>query len=206
MLVDPVPVSRRVVKPAECVLAFGIPTTRESFERALTVSGTDYAKQFRGGWSQYYALLAKDVENVESPLREEGVTIVHDLTLEGFAALFERPFPAIILFSHWKEDAVEFSDGMASAGAVLAAVPEQFDGILDLCVCHPMALVAALHKQRPGCLVKYLPVEAKPHFWMYFYKALFLHLKQSDVSYLTAIQEVACAFLDTAQAGETLSR
>jgi hypothetical protein len=198
MVVDVLRVGRRIVKPSTCVLAFGIPTSREGFFRACDNPRADFAKRFLGGWPQYHAQFVADVEAVEPVLKKWGVTVLHDTSLEDFAKGLREPFDVMILFSHWKDDTVELSSGLETISALLDAVPPAFDGILDLCVCHPMALVTELHFRRPGCIVKYLPTEAAPHFWMYFYRTLFSQLQTRDLTYLTALEEVACAFLDAA--------
>jgi hypothetical protein len=198
MVLNPLPISRRIVKPSNCVLAFGIPTSREGFYRALDSPHADFVKRFLGGWPQYHAQFVVDVEIVEPILCKLGVTTIHDATLADFARVVDQSFDVIILFSHWHADAVEFRSGFESVRSLLSAIPSAFAGVLDLCVCHPMTLVSALHRHRPGCIVKYLPTEAAPHYWMYFYRTLFSQLQSRDLTYLTAIQEVACAFLDAA--------
>lgn len=201
MVLEAVTVSRRIVKPASCALAFGIPTTQEGFLRACENPHADFAKCFLGGWAQYHAQFVVDVEVVEPVLRKWGVTILHDASLADFARIVAGSFDVVILFSHWKDDAVELCDGLETISTLLDAVPPAFAGILDLCVCHPLALVTQLHLHRPACIVKYLPTEAAPHYWMYFYRTLFSQLRNRDLTYLTAIEEVACAFLDAAVKG-----
>jgi hypothetical protein len=104
----------------------------------------------------------------------------------------------VVLFSHWYEDAVEFSDAFEPISAIVTAISPAYSGILDLCVCHPVSLVKELRIHRPDCLVKYLPTEAAPHYWLYFYRILFSRLQSQDLTYLAAIEEVVCANLDWA--------
>lgn len=191
------PVTRRIVKPPNCAFAFGIPTTQEGFCEAQQSENADFAKRYRGGWAQYYAQFVTDLEGVEPFLRKWGVMVVHDATLSDFARLFAEPFDVVILFSHWCGDAVEFREGPASTSAVLGAIPLTFSGILDLCVCHPDSLVREVRSRRPCCIVKYIKVEAAPYYWLYFYRTLFSQLQSRDLSYVAAIEEVACAFLDS---------
>jgi len=198
MVLEALPVSRRIVKPPNCVLALGIPTTREGFRMAQQSESADFAKRFLGGWAQYHAQFLVDLEAVEPMLRKWGVTVVHEATLADFASVLAKPFDVVILFSHWRADAVEFRGGLESTGALLGVIPPTFSGILDLCVCHPLSLVRELDIHRPKCIVKHLPTEAAPHYWIYFYRTLFSHLRSRDMSYLVAIEEVACAFLDAA--------
>jgi len=188
------------VKPANCALAVGLPTSREGFDKALQTETADLAKRFLGGWEQYYSQFAIDFEKIEPQFRNWGVTVVRDASLSDFADLFGRPFDVVILFSHWCADAVEFRGGLSGASAVAAAIPLPFSGILDLCVCHPDALARELRIHRPHCLVKHIPGEAAPRYWLYFYRTLFSQLRTRDLTYLPAIEDVAGAFLDSALA------
>lgn len=197
MELDATPVTRRIVKPPNCAFVFGIPTSQEGFRMAEQSKNADFAKQFVGGWTQYYLQFVRDLESVEPLLRKWGVVVVRDATIGDFARLLVQSFDVVILFSHWDEDAIEFREGSAGTKALLAAIPLTFAGILDLCVCHPMSLVRELRSHRPGCIVKYLPSEATPHYWLYFYRTLFSQLQNRNLTYLAAIEEVACAFLDS---------
>lgn len=191
------PVTRRIVKPRNCAFVFGIPTSQEGFRVAEQGKSADFLKRFKGGWTQYYLQFVRDLESVEPLLRKWGVAVVHDATIGDFARLLVESYDVVILFSHWQGDAIEFRDGLAGTSALLAAIPPTFAGILDLCVCHPMSLVKELRNHRPGCIVKYLPSEAAPHYWLYFYRTLFSQLQNRNLSYLAAIEQVACAFLDS---------
>jgi hypothetical protein len=135
---------------------------------------------------------------VEPSLRKSGVTVVHDTALGDVTELVKRGLAVVILFSHWQTSAVEFSSGLVDSNSVVAAIPPDFAGIIDLCVCHPNALVHELELQRPRCLVKYLPREAAAHLWIYFYRTLFGLLGSRQLTYLTAVEEVVGAFLDSA--------
>src|SRR5260370_35376770 len=107
MVLDALPVSRRIVKPPNCVLALGIPTTREGFRMAQQSDRADFAKRFLGGWAQYYAQFLVDLEAVEPILRKWGVTVVHQATLVAFASVLAQPLHAVILLSHCIAAAVQ---------------------------------------------------------------------------------------------------
>lgn len=205
MVLDRLPISRRIVKPSNCAFAIGLPTSRDEFRKALESERADFAKRFLGGWAQYYGQFVTDLVEMESRLRNWGVCIIHNASLTDFAELFARPFDVVILFSHWSGDSVEFRGGLENVSATLAAIPKGFDGLLDLCVCHPVALARALSIHRPRCLVKHIPVEAAPEYWWRFYRILFSQLHTRELTYLAAMEEVAGAFLDSAlgkRAGE----
>jgi hypothetical protein len=193
-----VPVSQRIVKPSDCVVVLGIPNTRDGFRRAQEQKDASFVNRFLGGWPQYYAQFVRDLEAVEPFLYRLGVTILHDASLGEFAGVLTQPFEVVVLFSHWHEDAVEFSGRLEPTSTILAAISPTYSGILDLCVCHPEPLVRELRIHRPDCLVKYIPDEASPRYWLYFYRILFSQLRSRDLTYLGVIEEVACAMLDWA--------
>jgi len=83
--------------------------------------------------------------------------------------------------------AVEFFDRFWPIPDIVARVPSEFEETLDLCVCHPNALVAALHRDRPRCLVKYVDTPVAPSRWLYFYLTLFKLLTEKDIDYTHAL-------------------
>src|SRR5262249_45343759 len=113
----------------------------------------------------------------------------------GLGALFRSSFDVIILFSHWKGDAVELFDSFADPRAFLEQVPDEFSGLLDLCICHPDKLAETLNRHRQNCLVKRITTTATPCFWLYFYWALFRQLKDDDLTYLAALEKVVKMFI-----------
>ncbi|MDZ7362208.1 MAG: hypothetical protein ONB46_16000 [candidate division KSB1 bacterium] len=50
---DKIGIAQRIVKPENCALAFGIPTSREAFFRSLAQCGENFAKHFHGVWKKY---------------------------------------------------------------------------------------------------------------------------------------------------------
>src|SRR5688572_16099213 len=133
-----------VVSPRDCALAFGIPTCRAGFEGRLKYGTCDYIRPDRfSGWSEYEMRFVRFLTELEPGLREIGVTVAQDVTASSFAELFDR-HRAVVLFSHWNDEdpdfplgAVELNEGPVAIDTIVNAVPEDFDGFLDLCVCHP---------------------------------------------------------------------
>ncbi len=116
------------------------------------------------------------------------------MRLIDLPALFEA-HAAVVLFSHWADDAVEFADGLVPGARVVDAVPVSFTGVFDLCVCHPMSLVNRLNELRPNCIVKHSAKPAIPLYWLYFYRMLFGGLRRHP-TYVTALDEVVQAILE----------
>ena len=105
-------VSEKIIKPQNCVLCFGIPTSRNDFFIDIRDEKKEFAKLFKGGWIQYYSQISIHIEKLENIYKELGVKIVHKLTIENFGQILQsKKFDVVILFSHWSKDAIEFNDG-----------------------------------------------------------------------------------------------
>jgi hypothetical protein len=181
-------ITRRIIKPGDCVIGFCIPTTLESFRQAqenpihrdFVVNRCPDARDYRREVISY-------TDQLLPAMTALGATVIPDLTLRDFKALFSTNTRVIILFAHWSDDSVEFADGVASIDDVLDAVPPAFDGIIDLCVCHPKKLALELSRLRKDCVVKFTDQKATPSFWLYFYVVVFKKLLTSRTTYLDAV-------------------
>ena len=185
--------TERIVKPKDCVIGFGIPTNEAAFIRSLANPRSDFARRFFGGWPHYRAALTLDLDDVLPLLASWSVSIVHELTLDSFRAACERSM-VVTIFSHWSRSCVEFSDGLHSFKEVAEAVPLDFVGVIDLCVCHPQPSVDLIAARRQTCLVRYIPVEASGPYWLYFYRTFFAYLRAHDEPYLNCLEAVISAF------------
>lgn len=184
----------KIIKPANCALGFGIPTLKPDFHSDLNKENKDFAKHYGGKWRKYYHQFISILHEVEPILLNMGITIEYNMTLADYRELL-RQKEVVILFSHWHKDKVEFHDGLKDISEIVQTIPISFDGIIDLCICHPTQLSFLIRKKRPNCLVRYIPNKATPAFWLHFYLVLFKHLQKTDNTYLTALEEVIAAFL-----------
>jgi len=210
---DPELITEKPIDPKRCVLAFGIPTKKEDFWKYLEHPKKDFAKKFYKKysresytrktneslvWKEYHNQIIFHLDIVKPKITNFGTEVHDELTLSGFGKLFQdNKFDVIILFSHWKEDAVEFDDGLAKTDAILEQVPKEFSGIIDLCVCNPKNLRIQLDLLRPNCIVKFSEQNIKiPFFWLYFYQELFRYLEQNKTNYLEAVDTILDTFSD----------
>jgi hypothetical protein len=139
------------IRPDECVIVFGIPTSKASFVRHLAERNRhDFVPNVCPAWPAYERMV-EHFDLVVPRIRLFEVDLRQDARLSHFAEAFVNR-RVVILSSHWINDQVEFDDGLYGIDAVASAVPETFDGVIDLCVCHPDALVMRLRRDRPGCL------------------------------------------------------
>lgn len=186
------------MKPSDCILAFGIPVSETEFWDAKDDEGRDFVTNCCPVWQVYNLDIISHFEELAPHFQRLGVRIIRALRLTDLRDLFiDNSDKTIILFSHWKDDSMEFFDGMASSDAVVREVPSDFTGIIDLCVCHPMNLAVKLRKHlHPDALVKFTDKTNTPHKWFYFYWAVFTILDESDVSYLDALRKSVEAYAE----------
>jgi hypothetical protein len=186
-------ISSKIIKPGNCVLGFAIPTTRSTFEEHLRLK-RDFASR-NVCWGFYEHHIAALYRRVEPAFRQLGVNLRTGVGLNDFGDFFSGQFDVVVLFAHWNDNAIEFDDGFADAEAIVRSIPSDFPGLLDLCVCHPRDLVAALHRERPRLLVKSLDRwPASPRLWLLFYLALLTYLRDKESTYLTGLEEIVRQF------------
>jgi hypothetical protein len=185
------------MKPRDCVIAFGIPTTREAFFHALqTPQGRDFVPNCCSNWLDYYFQIASYVDRIVPLLEGLGATIVRDVPLKAFGGLLNGgQHSVVILFSHWRGEAVEFADGLAPVSDVVGEVPNSFQGIIDLCVCHPESLATQLGHKWQHSVVKYTDAKTTPALWLYIYHLIMRILSEEDTTYLNAVERATSEFL-----------
>lgn len=185
------------MKPRDCVIAFGIPITREAFFHALlTPQGRDFVPNCCPDWQDYYFQIVSYTDRLVPLLEQLGAVIVRDVSLKKFGELLRQPQqPVVILFSHWRSEAVEFADGLAPIPAVIREVPNSFRGIVDLCVCHPDSLAVHLGGRWPHSVVKFSGVKTTPALWLYIYFGVMRTLNEEDTTYMDAVERVIREFL-----------
>jgi len=196
----------KTIKPRDCILAFGIPTSRDDFMKDRESEDKDFAKTITGNWRQYETMIMSVLQEVELVVKELGVKVIHKLTLGGFGELFrENTTKIIVLFAHWKEETtgkVEFYDGLKGPDDIIEQIPINFHNLLDLNVCRSKGLADALKKHRPNCYYrckedifkKGRGEEVKLDFMLRFYMVLFKHLNRSELTYFSAYREIALMF------------
>lgn len=190
--------NRKITKPSQCVLGFGIPTCRHSFTKSLKNPKSDYVNRYQRSWSYYNKKIVNPLNELMPTFDKAGLSIMHNLTLKKFRQLFNK-YEVIILFSHWKEDNIEFEEGLIPITNVVDAIPGDFEGVLDLSVCHPAKLGQLIREQKENCFAKYTNTKVDPPvLWFNLYSVLFQYLNNEDKYYLDALEDVIDEFLKPA--------
>jgi hypothetical protein len=95
----------------------------------------------------------------------------------------EQAFPGLIAFGR----SVEFSDGMRSVQEVVNAIPEDFNGTLDLTTCNSVILGKAIKASHPNCLVAMNRYPTALHVRLPLYKLVIEDLARHPVSFADAL-------------------
>ncbi len=176
------PVERRVV-PADCSLLVGIPTDRAAFvERLERPTGyvADMARA-RGwtprtgtaAWALYESGVAAPLLEMVDAVRRGGVEVRLDGSLSHLRELAASR-PVLTVFAHCEASGdggtVELFDGTLDVEAVAAALPDVFDGVLELALCESWVLGERAKRVRPRCLVVMQTKKVVPAFRAKFYR------------------------------------
>lgn len=177
------------IQPSDCAMAVAVPTSRDSYlEHIAAPRHRDFVPRICPVWAKYQRELVEPFAEVLPRIQGAGVKVVVRATLKDWAALLSDGFAVVVLIAHYNSWAVEFYEGMVDIDQVVAAVPQGYEGVLDLCVCHSERLVTSLKLGR-NCLVRFSSASATPSVWAYFYSVLFEVMTAQRCDYLSAVEK-----------------
>jgi hypothetical protein len=189
----------RATRPENCVVGFGIPTTVKGFRESRR-QGLPNSFVRNKDPNAYQRLVIDPCQRLGAHMQRLGARVIPDLTLDRYATLFQGPDThAVILISHWGGDFIEFRDGPAGVEAFIAAVPESFRGVIDLCTCPAPELLSPLRASRMDCVITHITKDAALIFWLYFYRDLLRILRRGARNYLDTVVELTAAYFGAPQ-------
>jgi hypothetical protein len=133
---------RKIIKPENCIFAFGIPTSKEDFYNDLQRENKDFAKSVemkckRAGkdpWEKYNKDIIHVIRKVEPMMKDLGVTVIHQLTLKDFGEILQsNRFDVVILLTHLKEEPNCACFTKKGYMAFLAKHPDFLEDIVHSC-------------------------------------------------------------------------
>lgn len=199
------PVTSRVIKPQQCVFAFGIPTSKQAFLESRFAVGDSYVRKFVD-WKQYKTLFARDAARAQRKAKTLGVNVRRHVSCQEFVALFDGEFDVIILFSHWTGEGIEFKGGFGTAAHVVESISNPtFAEFADLTICKSRTFGDQLKRRFIHCTVSVGDVNLSPDRWLAYYLALFKILKQNNLCYFDAVKENLEHFLTRSWMGRVKS-
>ena len=183
------------MRPSDCALLVTVPLQRPEFLADLA-AGTDFLTQFVASqrsrdidvlWATYDASAGVAAASAERAGRR-GVTVVRRAALADFARCL-NDFQVVTLVAHWRAGglAVEFADGLAPIDRVVAAVPQTFDGVLDLTICNARPLAQEIRRRCPRGLIIDNPFPATLDMGLEFYNATMDLVQRRQMPYQDAV-------------------
>lgn len=174
------------VKPKDCAIAVALPSSFERFQADRSALKKDFVRNCCTTWAKYQHDVVRPMASAVRDAESYGVAVFSDVTFERFIDLCkDEEFKVVILFAHWTERSIEFSDGLRSAEEIDDHIPSSTTSVLDLCVCCPEALANA-RAVRAGFDTRYNESLVTPRIWFAFYRFLFRFLSTYDISYFKA--------------------
>lgn len=188
----------QIIKPQDCVIAFGIPMSREAYNnKTKSTRESDFLNRFP--WHDYESIIVNYYDQTIALLdgREDyDLRIIHRTTFNEFVELFRSERRVIILFSHWVRGCIEFFDGLYGTDQIVWEIPGTFAGLIDLCVCRPHGFPAAIKAKAPHCYVRHSIGPSFAPYWLNYYLMLFRNLFEQELTYSGAILQTAQNLLD----------
>ncbi len=186
----------RIPSLDRCRLLFGVPLDLQGFRRDLENPGKDFVRNCGPVWPQYRWSVVDPAAKLIAAARAAGAAVVVDATLADLAVAFRGPTDLLILVAHWLPGRIELADAIHDIADIIAAVPEGFDGAVDLCVCQSEDLAIGLRHHRPNSVVRFADVDAVPRLWFGYLRALLARLQARDATYMQAATEVLLLFMN----------
>ncbi|MEO5334274.1 MAG: hypothetical protein H7839_19850 [Magnetococcus sp. YQC-5] len=188
------------VSPKQCAILFGIPTDMKQYLDDINNENTntrDFSFRFSKSEDLFEATLSKWFKFAEKKLsfisNTLGVQVQKNGTLDELKKLANN-YNVTILFSHSTKQRIEFRNGLFTADQIIKHIPDGFDRLLDLSICHPYLLVNRLLRDRPACVTIHHPWEISPMLWLSILEIVFIRLQQGEISYPNALKETITEF------------
>ena len=96
-----------------------------------------------------------------------------------------QSLPAVVtIVGHWDHsDQVELHDGLHPWQAIARICPDDFSGIIDLCVCHPEPLVRHLKSTQCGLVRHKVGGPSNPVVWLGLYLVIATLIKDGGAAF-----------------------
>ena len=194
-------------RPTDCGLIVGLPTSHEAFlDDAMNVEKSfvrAWAASRRGSsvealWREYQAIMDY-AATIGAEAAESGVAVVLGGAQASWPALVTRR-RVVTLIAHWVQrdgrSSVEFTDGLATIGRLIAQIPAGFSGVLDLTTCPSAHAIAVLKHARPACTVLTNRDAAPLDVRLAMYRQIVRILGSEQTTYVEAAARVHHAALE----------
>ncbi|MBB3348346.1 hypothetical protein [Sphingomonas sp. BK069] len=189
--------------PSDWMVGVCLPLSEGEYSLHSSNPGSfDLVHQIDGGWPVYQRALLTTILEALNYYKNLGVLIEPSFTLNKFNRLSHHigANKVFTLVGHWTEIGVELADGITPFDTIVDIIPPTYCGVVDLCVCHPTPLAAALRLRRPSIrTIRFVDAPVSLLLWLRLYKALFALLSQTSLDVDDAMQAWIGAAIDGAK-------
>jgi len=141
--------------PGNCSLLGGVPVSMEDYSKLCAGEiQSDFLQNCCHGRMKFYNEICIPVNNIIPKIKKLGCSVILNAREEDIQNVFSR-FEVIILFSHWRDDHIEFNGRLIHNEELCSYIPSDFAGVIDLCACQPQdGLVVAIKQRAPACSIR----------------------------------------------------
>jgi hypothetical protein len=185
-------ITSEIIKPRDCIIALGIPQTREAFQRDKASRVASYASYY-SNWIHYETCITTPLSKLMDLAQNLQLDVVPELTCSKVHSLFEAPaHKVVIIISHYDQTrgTIELSDIDLGLPEFVETIPTDFIGFLDSPCCNVEELGILLRQRRADCRFRYRHGENDPSIWFWFYRILLTYFRNNEVTYLQAVEAV----------------
>ena len=145
-------------------------------------------------FSEYHRELLSQFERTILPLeRIGGLRVIRRPTSQRYAELLQGG-QATVLYTHSRDNRLEFKDGMVPFESIVDRVDPDFHGIVDICTCKPIGLLQLLKRRAPRSTVKIMEELLSPVEWLAFYAYFFSQFIVGSATYWDAMAKTSFLF------------
>ncbi len=171
------------MKPQDWTILVGLPAAVDEWRNCYrNPDKFDFFRQFACS-KEFDMRSGRPMRDLLRSLVRAGC-VVSRCGLNEFPCMFKRA-KAVTLIAHWDvHGCVELTDGLHNWRDLANSIPEEYTGVLDLCVCHPDEMVRYLRGRFRDKLIKYKP--QKPSgivIWLGIYGVMAQILKEQDLPF-----------------------
>lgn len=149
-------------------------------------------------WLKFEEKVVNPYKKVKNFFSKYGFSFTENVTFPMFEKLILSNH-VNILFSHTQREnnyeRIEFHDKMRTSEEILEAIPINYDGVLDLSVCHPIITSNLILNNRRTAIVKNSNKVITLNWWIYFISITFEIILNKNVPFYSNALEMTVAKL-----------
>jgi hypothetical protein len=197
-------ISRKIIKPCNCLLAISLPLTKKDFYNDLENKINSYVKsrdaKYPGLkkedlWTIDHLSFIKLYEETKRELIFCGLTIKENFKISDLKMINEYDVTTFITHSIVEKKQIEFYDGLFFDYEFVKNMPDDFCKIIDLTNCNSNFLQDPIKIKYKECITIAHEHPVNLDFNLIFYKNLMKLLHKRDLNYIDAFTKLRISLL-----------